>query len=627
MSYRVFTFIIATGFLMWNSNGQTDTSKSTNNNLSMGYDKNINTHRWDANIFYKSSFAGFDFHFDERFKSSLIRTHKNTIRDEQSVDFSTKYNISSPLKTSLKISSLVISDNQGIGISSVASHSVHGGFEYAPFSKFLFEPMVGFRIDRQITEQDAGVSYLLSAKTVDLQLGGFNTFFNGVYQVDRLDPRYLETQNLTLRFYKIFFEKTRNVLNITYKNYQRDFYFAADTSVQLKFNTNNNIEKRIEYFYLVQDTLDYSISNQFLFSANGLVQVRNIQKSIKYKPVAGRYFDNTIDDFRIEGAAQLAFQPTNSLNGLVQIFYGERDVTHSIKGDDRISQTAFDLRKRDEDKKNNYSRRSTLTANVGIKLSNSDRISFTGSSSILRYDTPSKLNDDDRDELWMAYNLTTYHNINRYLFAQIAVDANLSHVVYLLGSRSANNNWNRILRLSPRIQYIPSKSFSTTNRFEVLANYTVYDFEDLQVPVKSFSFRQFSFIDSTRISITPRVGFDWFSYISLYERGILNWKAFKGRPLNYFEDQTYILQTFYKATADLLFSTGIRYFSQTRFGYDGKTRQIETHLRSIGPVALITFFFKPKIELIVKGWRERIEYTNTQPRYTTNLTMNIKTLL
>ncbi len=627
MSYRVFTFIIATGFLMWNSNGQTDTSTSTNNNLSMGYDKNINTHRWDANIFYKSSFAGFDFQFSERFKSSLIKSHKNIIRDEQAVDFSTKFKLFSPLKTSLKISSLVISDNQGIGISSIASHLVHGGFEYAPFPKFLLEPMVGFRIDRQITEQDAGVSYLLSAKTVDLQLGGFNTYLNGVYQVDRLDPRYLETQNMMLRLDKIFFEKTRNVLNITYKNYQRDFYFAADTAVQLKFNTTSNIEKRTENFYLVQDTIDYNISSRFLFSANGLLLVRKIQKSIKYKPIAGRYFDNTIDDFRIEGAAQLAFQPTNSLNGLVQIFYGERDVTHAIKMDNQISQSAFDLRKRDEDKKNNYSRRSTLTANVGINLTNSDRVSITGSSSILRYDTPSKLNDDDRDELWMAYNITTYHNINRYLFAQIAVDANLSHIVYLLGSRSANNNWNRILRLSPRIQYIPSKIFSTTNTFEVLANYTVYDFEDLQVPVKSFSFRQFSFIDSTRISITPRVGFDWFSYISLYERGVLNWKAFKGRPINYFEDQTYVLQTFYQATTDLLFSSGIRYFSQKRFGYLDKTRQIETRLQSIGPVALITFFFRPKIEFIVKGWHERIEYTNTQTRYSTNVTMSIKTLL
>lgn len=627
MSYRVFTLIIATGFFMWNSNGQTDSLTPTMNNLWMGYDKNINTHRWDANIFYKSSFVGFDFHFDERFKSSLIRTHKNINRDEQSVDFSTKYKISSPLKTSLKISSLVISDNQGIGISSIASHLAHGGFEYAPIPHFFFEPMVGFRIDRQINEQDAGVSYLMTARTVDLRLGGFNTFLNGVYQVDRLDPRYLETQNLGLRLEKIFFEKTRNVLNIAYKNYQRDFYFAADTAVQLHFNTINNIEKRTEIFYLVQDTLDYNISSRFLFSANGLVLVRNIQKAIKYKPVAGRYFDNIIDDFRIEGAAQLAFQPTNSLSGLVQIFYGERDVTHSIIKDDRISQPIFDTRKREEDKKNNYSRRSTLTANLGIYLTNSDRISLTGSSSILRYDTPSKINDDDRDELWMSYNLTTFHHINRYLYAQIAVDANLTHVVYLLGSRSANNNWNRILRLSPRIQYIPSQFFSTTNTFEVLANYTVYDFEDLQVPVKSFSFRQFSFIDSSRISITPRVGFDWFSYISLYERGVLNWKAFKGRPINYFEDQSYTLQTFYKATTDLLFSTGIRYFSQKRFGYKGKTRQIETHLQSIGPVALITFFLKPKIELIVKGWHERIEYTNTQPRYSTNLTMSIKTLL
>jgi hypothetical protein len=44
--------------------------------------------------------------------------------------------------------------------------------------------------------------------------------------------------------------------------------------------------------------------------------------------------------------------------------------------------------------------------------------------------------------------------------------------------------------------------------FEVLANYTVYDYEQ-KLLWRGFSYRQFSWVDSTRIDLAHNIGLDF----------------------------------------------------------------------------------------------------------------------
>ena len=110
-----------------------------------------------------------------------------------------------------------------------------------------------------------------------------------------------------------------------------------------------------------------------------------------------------------------------------------------------------------------------------------------GSIGILRYDTPSDQNLEDRDELLVALTLSTWHSVSRSLELGVVLDGTVDHLVYLLKERSANNNYNRVLRLSPRTIYRPAPWLYSLNAFEVLANYPVYDFEQQLPSVKSFS--------------------------------------------------------------------------------------------------------------------------------------------
>jgi hypothetical protein len=609
-----------------------NTSPTIPNSIGVTFDNNINTYRWDGNIIYRKYFNNLDVQLNEQYKSSLIQTAKKLIRDEQNVELLAHYKISPSLRASSRVNSLTLSDNQSESLGKVTSHSLYGGLEYKLTNEITLEPLIGMRFDKQMNQEDRGFSYLLNAKGDNLEMSSFKTFFLGYFEGNYLSPRKLETHNLTLSIKKDFFQNTRNVVNISYKKNLREFYFTADPKIQSQHNVLNNIERRNENLISAFDTLDYNAGNGWQISLNGTASFRNIDRSIRYKPtvVSGfdsRYFDNNIHDFKIEGSTQLIYEPSKDFNSQIQMVYGERDVSHSLLENINVSTILFANKKRDEEKKNNTSRRTTLSGIMNIALSNNHKISLSGSGNILRYDTPSNLNDDDRDELWMVYNLTTYHTINQYFSVQIPVNAYLTHIVYLLKTRSANNNWNRIFRIAPRLQYIPYKTFSTTNTFEVLANYTAYDFEDQLTAVKSFSFRQFSFIDSSSLNITKRIAFDWYNYIRLYERGELNWKAFKGRPIDYFEDKTYIGQMRYLPRQNLLFSIGIRYFSQSSFKYEGKSKRLETFLRSIGPITSVVWNLNSSAELIIKGFYEKIEFTGTKTHSSTNLFMNIKMFL
>ena len=131
------------------------------------------------------------------------------------------------------------------------------------------------------------------------------------------------------------------------------------------------------------------------------------------------------------------------------------------------------------------------------------------------------------------------HRWNEYFDISVTAEVTLNHIVYLLAVRSANNNWNRIFRLAPELTYTPSPTMRMVNTFEVLANYTVFDYETLVPTVESYSYRQFAFLDSTSYDMSSHMGLDFLLHVRLYERGELQWEAFTERPQQYFQEVTF----------------------------------------------------------------------------------------
>ena len=270
---------------------------------------------------------------------------------------------------------------------------------------------------------------------------------------------------------------------------------------------------------------------------SGRLLFRTIDRELRYKSTqfqSPSLFDTQVDELGIILESSFYYR-TESSDVELQISYFERDEKYITKrypgGDENFYQQRSQL----EGRKNNNSYRGIISLLGNFYFSKVSRLSWSFFQSKLKYDTPSSLNDDDRDELLSIARLKYSTYLNPFLQVSVNLEGNLSHLVYLYASQSANNNVNRVLRLSTGANYKGAK-FISNNNFEVSANYTVYDFEDVASNLRSISFRQFIATDSTQYFITKSFSFIITPYIRLTDQGELDWNEFAENPQRYLQE-------------------------------------------------------------------------------------------
>lgn len=253
-----------------------------------------------------------------------------------------------------------------------------------------------------------------------------------------------------------------------------------------------------------------------------------------------------------------------------------------------------------------------------------NRLEFSGSASIFRYNTPSESNFDDRDELnYLLYFGHKYDNLHNLQLIN-SIDISLYHTVYVFAEKSSNNNWNRVIRFTSKSIFSPIKALRTDNSFSVLANYTVYDFEDIISTVKSYSFRQYNFKDSTNLDISKYFGVDLYAEIKLYERGELNWNEFSEKPLNYFEDRIINAHLNYFFSKKITLSGGYRFYEQRRFNYIEGVKTFDTFVKTYGPLGELRMYINNNSYVEIVASYDNYNYDNSAPNSSNgNLYVNV----
>lgn len=606
------------------SAGQTGTFV-LKNSAGIFLERNFNTFNWIGRAAIDTTVASTSFKLAEQYSSNIIllnRTstapRRNLESTQQQIFLRVRQPVTNNMKLQTQWSSLVYDDNKAVGLSRSSFHSLLGGIEYNPYTYISISPMAGYRWDNQLDIRDRGLSYDIAAMSKGISLDGYNINGQGQYHEDRLDPRLLQNHFARVSVEKYFLGNTRDSLELGWSKNRRDFYTVGGSGV----------ESRIDNIFSFGNLLDYEFDQQLVASVFVGVVNRTLDKDNQNAvPSSPVQFDTEIDEFRLETYIQAVYR--NSIGKPVataRLYHHERNETHTAKRIDNASrevETLYESRNRQEQTKDNLSRRTALSSVVQTNLTRSDTLFVSGTASILRYDTPSAANVEDRDELLLAASIVTAHNISQYMDVAFSLGGNLSHVVYLLPDRSANNNYNRVLRFSPRITYRPTRDITTFNAFEVLANYTVYDFEERLVQIKSFSYRQFAWLDSTSIELTRRIGLDFHAYLKLYERGQLRWSEFRERRENSFVDRTFAGQVRFKPTEGVLMAVGLRYFSQSRYAYNETEKRLELFLRSIGPTCLIAWEINRYSRFSIRGWYEQRRQENGSTESLANMAMNI----
>jgi len=225
---------------------------------------------------------------------------------------------------------------------------------------------------------------------------------------------------------------------------------------------------------------------------------------------------------------------------------------------------------------------------------------------IYRYDTPSALNAFDRDEQTIQAGLGYGRFFDRSLQASVVVQTFLTHLVYLFGENSNDNNRTVILRFAPSVRYAPGERFENLLGAEVTANYTVYDFEDRAGTIRGRSFRSLALRDSLRLRAGRGVELRSVGELRVGDRAIYDGARFAERPVERTRTGTLIGDLLFNLGDGVTLGGGVRYSHLTVLRAPPLQGALEpfSSQASIGPTFRLEAFPTPNVSVSANGWLE-----------------------
>ncbi len=584
-------------YLIFNSN----LSAQTRNLFLISSDKNINTYHNRSNLGLTSDTNNFRFTFSDDFHSTIISGTTPIYREENLLNLQSVYKYSTLLSPLFEVRSFVVKDNY-LTTNRTEYNSILSGLQFKPTNYLQTSTLFGFRQDVQQEIKDKGFGFTFITQldsAIELPI-----FSNSIFQMEKyiVGDRTLSSKNGIIGMSSNFANNGYDSIQVRYFEHQSDFYISADSNILNLFKIKNNIRSRKEDVVSVLNILNYPLTSNLIVNLNTSVDSRNIGNSYKYFNFKqSNLFPTNVKELRLGGAIQLLYNFDDG-SFSTGIGYTERNEDHFLNKIDSVPENIFSQKEKQELQLNNSTQRTNIWGRYSQVISNTDLINFQFSSGILKYNTPSTENVEDRDELAINISLEEQHVFHKNLIMRTTSDVLLTHNVYLLKERSANNLWNRVIRFGVNFVFTPTPYFRSTNSFDVLANYSVYDFESTRSDVKSYSYRQFRLIDSTKWKFNSN--FEGILHVQFreYIRGQFAWNSFSERPEE-FVDELFFSPTIKYSLDEISFSSGLKSFQQIRYRYVAEKRIYYDNFISAGPTIQISWK-KNNFELLCTGWRD-----------------------
>lgn len=603
-----------------------DTSLATGGpgQLSVGFERNVNTFLWDLGGTWRSDHGPWRVNADERFQRTLIRTDRSTVKDEQSFQLGAEHDLSERIAVAASFSSFIFSDNRALALNDLSANKALMGARWTPMPGLQVAPMAGVSFDNQQGIEDNGFMYTATARIQDLIIGRTTAQAELFSTAEFIDPRFQQEHRGSANFLARFAEAGLNRTELQFRSVRREFYLPYDSIQAAGGGSAFPIESRDERIVTISNTLQYRVISPLHLGATVDLTQRDIARVRPQRTPDDEqpFFDADIGEFHLNGNMQLLYDAGRGTTGQLRVELNERDETHEISSFEGANAFALSRQQSLERQKNNSIRQIHFGLALSHALSARDTLWMSGSTVKMQYDTPSEDNYDDRDELFVLAGLRWAHRFSPVFQSSLSADINLRHTVFIFAERSANNTWNRVLRLSPATELRIGPSFISRNAAEVVANYTVYDFESVSPSQRSFSLRQLTVSDSTLFQLGGLIWAEVQLHLRLYERGELRWSAFTLRPLQYFDERTFSL-AFLHLGQRVRASLGVRFFEQQRFAYSGLNRQAAGTLRSYGPTAGMRMRLSSSTDILAEGWYQFTSENEGASRVTPNVSLRI----
>ncbi len=529
---------------------------------------------------------------------------------------SPKFNFGGGIKSS------ILSDER------ITESNVNNNYFVYSTANYNVTPDIGFKLnagmkrENQIGEISQGFSGEFKSDIPYLNIENYIARSNVSLSYDALDKKKNYQNDLYAELYKKFNDGSSNTGLVKYYSLRRDFFVKATTSIAQQNGIENNIESRIENAVQIEDSFNYLLSKNGNIKLGGLYLTKTINREFKYDAnplnvLIENVYDTKISESKLEFLSGLQYNFYKfGLNA--ELNYAERSENHDVTNPALYTQSQLTELEKVEKNKDNNSKKTYLNYEFYYAASKVHQLEFNGYVSILHYDTDSKTNFDDRDEQNQIYSISHKYDNRNDFRVTTTFDVNISKLQYIFAERSANNYTNKIYKLSSESEYKILPNLITKNTFQVLANYTVYDFEDIISQIKSFSYRQLNLKDSTLYEMNKRISFEVYGEAKIYEQGEFNNNAFSINPIFYNVDKSGFFQVNYRINSLVKLSGKASYFEQQIYNYQDGDQRLKSTFKTSSLMGKI-FFYLGKNSLINFTYSvDYLRYDAEEQNYNTN---------
>lgn len=397
-------------------------------------------------------------------------------------------------------------------------HSFYGGFSYNPLKTISITPLIGYSWDYLGKQLNQGFSPAFKIDIAHEWEEGLST----------------ETK-LFLREKYIFPRKQRNFSLNTMWN--KSFGEFANLQFGLIAGSNemdNFKQKSIEK--IKSDTLNPLLQVRYVLFNNLTLESENVmlitRRKFDYKPndtTESEFNDLLFNQTEANSQQKIRFE-----NAKIQAFftytYNFTNRRYLISNDLKLNGIAYQKLIEQEEQKNFYRRVHTWEANFVYLFHQKHTFLLNANNRYVMYDTPSKLNFDDHDELSYGLSLELQSKWNKRFSTRYKLLGNQRKYVFLFKERSQDNYTQPTLRLEFEYQWqVLPRLFLKGEQF-IYVVYNVKDFSDI-----NFTNRSTRNLES-RLEIKYLQREKWQHQLTAYRKethlSYLNWEKFAETTLD-----------------------------------------------------------------------------------------------
>ncbi|PIO48186.1 MAG: hypothetical protein CMR00_06185 [[Chlorobium] sp. 445] len=592
----------------------------------ISFERFLNTYFWRARATYFHTFGDWQLSASENFTSNLAEflstASERAVRDENQFQAEAKKRWSQTWGVQVQVSNFLLSDSRSLFRNDAQANALTTGVFYTPWTWLLLETRLGAKAEQQLGQPSSGLTYAVRAELDSLAFGNFLFATNARLSEEFLQPRHNQLLNAQAALRQTYGRTAALFFLGGFERAQRDFFsnvFIANAPEG--FTTT--VERRTERNLYTVDSLTYQADERLSAAARFELRYRTItrENSQQFLDITRNLYDNEITQQRLSTFLGATYQ-TASLNLALSFLYQQQAENYRpINALQNLPEAQRLERLRD-----NALEAASLAFSLGWAIQNADaltlnRFSVQYQMRGFRFDTPSAENNDDRDEVSYFLAVSDSVRVSDFLGLSLTAIGVWSRNVFIFRQQSANSTDNFILRFSPAAVWQVCKGFRNYAEFGVLANYTVYPFET-PLQVRSFSFRQFSVVDSAEVFLSKHFFIKFLYDQRIYERGELFWGEFAERPLNSFNDRLVHFELWLQ-TDVLTTALGVKAFLRQQFGFLNAEKFLQQEVLYIGPTAQVQYRAQ-NAEFEARGWYQVEQINGAVQRIIPNLILAVQ---